>query len=93
MKKYLALSIDPKTVLEIIELAKKHGKQAGDSMQAEFEEIYKKKPDKFKLLGATDQDVDMITGNLREKNLKILNLKEIDRRKKKKQWTAKMRGA
>ncbi len=83
MKKYLAWSIDPKTALEIFNLAEQHGKKAGDSMQAEFLEIYKKKPNKFKLLGATDQDIDMIAGNLREEGKKILNLNEIDRRKKK----------
>ncbi len=82
MKKYLAWSIDPKTALEIFNLAEQHGKKAGESMQTEFLEIYKKKPEKFQLLGATDQDVDMLTGNLREQGKKIINLNEIDRRKK-----------
>jgi len=82
MKKFLAWSIDPEALLEIIELAKQHGKKEGDNMQAEFEEILKKKPNKIKLLGATDQDIDMITGNLREQGKRILNINEIDRRKK-----------
>ena len=82
MKKHLAWLVDPDAILEIIELAQQHGKKEGDNMQAEFEEILKKKPDKFKLLGATDKDVDMITGELRERGKRILNIKEIDRRKK-----------
>jgi len=82
MKKHLAWLIDPHIVCEIIELAQKHGKRKGDNMQTEFETILKKKPNKFKLLGATDQDIDMITGNLREQGKKILNINEINRRKK-----------
>lgn len=71
------------TVLEIYELGLIHGKKAGDSLQEEFEEILKKKKEKFKLLGETDQDIDLLTGNLREQGLKILNFKELDRQKKK----------
>jgi len=67
--------------LEIVELAKKHGKKSGDSMQEEFDEILKKYPDKVKELGTTDMDVDLLTGNLRENGKKVLNLKEEDRRK------------
>ena len=81
MKKFLAWEIDDKTFLEIFKLAKQHGKKVGDSMQAEFEEIYKRSPKKFRLLGATDQDIDMITGNLREQGKKVINLHEEDRRK------------
>jgi len=74
--------VDMDTVMEIIELAQKNGKKAGDSMQEEFEIILKKYPKKFEFLGATKKDVDMLTGNLREKGLKIFNLKEIDRKKR-----------
>ena len=79
MKQMWKLDID--TALEIFELAKSHGKKAGDNCQVEFDEIKKKYPEKFKDLGITNQDVDLLTGNLREKGLKILNLKEIERRK------------
>ena len=72
--------LDIDTYLEIYELAKSHGKQAGDSMQEEFEEILKKKRDKFKFLGATNDNIDMITGNLREEGLRVLNMKEVERR-------------
>lgn len=68
-------------MLEIFELGKKNGKNPGESCQEEFEIILKQKPDKFTYIGNTTSDVDMITGNLREKGLKILNLKEIERRK------------
>lgn len=80
--KNLAWAIDLETYLEIIELATKHGKKTGDNMQEEFEEILKKKKDKFKLLGGTDKDADLLTGDCREKGLKVLNLNELDRRKK-----------
>ena len=73
---------DLETTLEIFELAKKNNKKAGDSCQSEFEEILKKKPEKFTYIGKTNQDIDMLTGNLREKGLKILNIKEEERRNK-----------
>ena len=68
--------------LEIIELAKKEGVKEGESIQKQFEQILRQKPQEFKYLGDSDQDIDMITGNLREKGLKILNLKEEERRRK-----------
>jgi len=67
--------------LEIIELAQKNGKKEGDSMQEEFEIVLKQNPDQFTYLGDTTDDLDLICGNLRERGLKILNLKEIERRK------------
>lgn len=81
-KKQLVWLIDLDTYSEIIELAQKRGKKVGDSMQQEFEEVLKKKKQKFELLGHTDQDIDLLTGNIREMGLKVLNLKEIQRRKK-----------
>lgn len=77
--KFALFQTDIDTALEIMELAKKHGKKPGDSMQEEFEEV--KKSGKVKLIGLTDKDCDLLTGNLREKGLKILNLNEIERRK------------
>jgi hypothetical protein len=80
MKKLVWLT-DIDTTLEIFELALKHGKKPGESMQEEFIEIYKQKKEKFQLIGCTEQDIDMLTGNLREEGKKILNLNEIERRK------------
>ena len=73
---------DIDTIMEVYELALKHGKKTGDNIQEEFEEVMKKYPEKFKSLGGTNKDVDLVAGDLREEGLKILNLKELDRRKK-----------
>ena len=66
--------------MEVINLAIKHGKKEGDSMQEEFIEIKKK----YLLtpIGTTDKDLDQLTGELRENGKKVLNLNEIERRKK-----------
>jgi len=79
-KEQLVWMTDIDTYAEIVELAQKRGKKTGDSMQQEFEEILKKR--KIKLLGQTDYDLDLLTGNIREMGLKVLNLKELNRRKK-----------
>ena len=81
--KYNVFLVNANILMEVIELAKKNGKVYGDSMQEEFDIVLKKHPEEFEFLGATKDDVDMITGNLREKGLKIKNLKEVDRKKKK----------
>ncbi len=83
MKKKLthAFVLNSKIYLEIFNLAQKHGKKAGSSMQAEFEKVFKKKRNKIKYLGSTDIDIDLLTGNMRESGLKILNLKELKKRK------------
>lgn len=67
--------------LMIFALAKDNGKQVGDSIQEEFEEMRNKYPDRFKHIGNTSQDADLITGNLRENGHKVLNLNELQRRK------------
>ena len=72
------LSVDE--VLEIYEIARKNGKKPGDSIEKELKQYMKEK--NRKPLGETDQDLDQITGNLREEGLKVLNLNEIKRRKK-----------
>jgi len=72
----------PEIYMEIYELAMKHGKKAGDSMTEEFKEILEKRKGEIKHLGTSDKDVDLVAGNLREEGLKILNLKELERRKK-----------
>jgi len=68
--------------LEICELALKNGKKAGESMHEEFLEIMNKKKDKIKFLGITEKDKDLLTGEFREEGYKILNLDEIERRRK-----------
>jgi hypothetical protein len=67
--------------LEICELAMKNGKKAGDNIEEEFMEILKQKPQEFTYLGSTNQDLDLLCGNLRERGLKILNLAEFERRR------------
>ena len=66
---------------EIINLALSHGKKAGDSMQEEFEEI-RKKHSEIQHLGSTEKDIDMLTGELRDRGQKILNLNEEERKRK-----------
>jgi len=73
--------LDIDTVCEIYELALAHGKKAGESMQEEFDEVRKRHPDKFQCLGQTEQDIDLITGNLREEGKRVLNLNELQRGK------------
>ena len=84
MKKKLnhAFIMDAKIYLEICNLAQKHGKKEKDSMQEEFDEVLKKKRNKIKYIGSTNMDIDLLTGNLREKGLKIRNMNEENRRKK-----------
>jgi hypothetical protein len=76
--------MDIDTYLQVIELALKNGKKPGDSIQEEFEEILRNRKNNIKHIGETNKDVDLLTGNLRENGLKILNLKEIERRKNEK---------
>ena len=68
---------------EAIKLGKERGKKVGDDLGKEFFEILKKKGKKIEFLGIPNQDSDLITGNLREKGIKILNLNEEMRRNKK----------
>ena len=79
--KYAWLS-DLGTYLEAVELAKKRGKKVGDNISDELMEIMRKNPKKFHMLGVTDMDLDMICGNLREKGLKVFNIKEAERKNK-----------
>jgi len=76
--------MDISTYLEIVELAKKHGKKPGDEMNEELVEIMKKKS-KIKYLGETDKDLDLLAGELREQGFKVFNPKEEQRRKKNEQ--------
>jgi hypothetical protein len=67
---------------EAIILGKERGKKEGDNLEKEFFEIAEKKNKIPKHLGTTEMDIDLIAGNLREKGLKILNLKEEERKRK-----------
>lgn len=67
---------------EICELAMSHGKKPGESMQEEFEEVYKKHNKDIKHLGTTEKDIDQLTGDLREEGKRVLNINEIERRRK-----------
>jgi len=51
-------------------------------MIEEFKEVLKKRKDKIEHLGTSEKDIDLLAGNLREEGLKILNLKELERRKR-----------
>ena len=79
--------INPEDYIQIIEeaiiLGKKRGKKEGDNLEQEFFEIAKKlgKLNNIKHLGQSEQDKDMIIGNLREEGIKILDLDEEKRRK------------
>ena len=64
----------------VYELAIKHGKKPGDSMEQEFEEIRQQYPDQFQYIGESEQDADQIIGNLRENGANIFNPHEVDRR-------------
>lgn len=77
--------IDIDTALVIYELAMKHGKKPGDDCQAEFDEVRKQFPEKFKYMGTTNKDKDIITGDLREEGFKVTNLDEEIRKKKNEQ--------
>ena len=68
-------AIDIDTYFLIYDLAKKHGKKPGDSMQAEFEEIQKKYPEKFRHVGNTDMDIDLLKGNLEEEGFRIKDIR------------------
>ena len=80
MKKNLVWITDIDMVLEVYDLALKHGKKEGDDLTDEFLEVAKKK--NMKPIGTTNKDIDLLAGDLREESKKILNLKEISRRKK-----------
>jgi len=67
---------------EAIILGKERGKKEGDNLEEEFFEVAKKLNKIPKHLGMTEKDIDLLTGDLRENRLKILNSKEEERRRK-----------
>jgi len=68
--------IDVDTMIKVYELAKAHGKIAGENIQDEFDEIKTMYPEKFKFMAITNMDNDLLLGNLREElpNKKILDM-------------------
>lgn len=80
-KDKFAWVIDIDTMLEVYKLAQQRGKKAGENIEQEFLEVMKKK--NMTPVAKTDQDIDMLTGNLREEGMKILNMKEVDRKNEK----------
>lgn len=79
-KKNLIWITDIDTILEVYDLAKKRGKNAGDSVEKEFMEIVKKKKNKAKIIGTTNKNIDLIAGECRENGLKVFNMKEYERK-------------
>ena len=71
---------DIEAYFNICDLAKKNGKKVGDSMQEEFEVVSKEHPEYFEFVGDSELDIDMLAGELRDKGVKVLNMKEERRR-------------
>ena len=81
---YLINPEDYLTIMEeAIKLGKERGKKEGDNIEQEFFEVAKKKGklNNIKHLGQTEMDKWLITGNLRENGINILDLDEEKRRK------------
>ena len=68
--------------LTVYELALANGKKPGESMQEEFESVSKEHPEWFEFIGDSELDADMLTGEFRDRGLKVINIQEIDRGKK-----------
>jgi hypothetical protein len=69
-------------MLKVYEKAKTNGKKAGDSIQTEFDEMLQIDPGAVTFIGQSTDDIDLMTGNLRELGVKVTNLNEIERQKK-----------
>lgn len=84
MKYIYSISADDliKIYPEALELAKQRGKQPGQDFGEELFEIAKKYNIKIEGLGSSEKDVDLLTGDLREEGLKVLNLNEEMRKNK-----------
>ena len=75
-------STNAEMYLKICELAARHGKRPGESMEEEMETMRKMYPDQFVPLGATEKDIDQLTGDLRENGVRVVNLNEEERKRK-----------
>lgn len=64
-----------------VQLACKNSKPRWMPDFEEFAEVYARHPNWIKPLGATEEDIDLLTGNLREKGLRVKSINEDLRRK------------
>jgi len=82
---HLHLVTDTNKLIEVyeeaIKLAQSHGKKVGERFDEEFWEVAKQKGLVTQEIAKTEQDIDMITGNLRESGCKVINLNEEMRKK------------
>lgn len=71
-----------KTLILLYQIGFRNGLKSGESpTDKEYYEVYKRHPDWLEPLGQTNIDLDMLTGELRERGLKVLNTRELERRK------------
>ena len=70
--------INIETYFMIVDLAHKHGKQPGESMQEEFDELKEKYPEKFRYLGFTDKTKSQFEKELKNSELNIYNFTKDD---------------
>lgn len=68
-----------KAIPLMYQLGYKNRKKSGAGLAEEAIEVSKRHPSWVTILGTTKQDAGMITGNLREQGIKILNLQELQR--------------
>jgi len=80
-KQSMFLINDIDFMLKVYELGRQHGKKPGDSCQSEFEELLAADPGAVTFIGNTEQDIDMVSGNLREAGCKVTNINELNRKK------------
>lgn len=64
----------------IVERAISNGVQSGENMQKYFVEYMKEK--NIQPIAETNKDIDMVAGEFRSKKYKVLNMQEIERRRK-----------
>jgi hypothetical protein len=64
-----------------VQIACKNGRKNWMPDFWEFAEVYARHPEWIEPLGATDQDIDLMVGNLRENGLKVRHINEEFRKK------------
>lgn len=73
-----SLSVDD--YLEIVKRSRELGIKTGESMEEVLKEYMKEKGQKP--IGKTDKDLDLLSGELREEGVKVLNMNELKRKNK-----------
>lgn len=80
MKNKVLMMLSGQEVLEVYEeavkRALKNGKKTGESIEEEFFEVMKEKKIAGTIIGSTDKDIDLLTGDLRESGFKVKNINE-----------------